>query len=785
MTTADHPSTKPGCRTPCPSGDQLTSLLRGLLSGPTADEVTEHLGECDGCQCAMESLATTGTPGFSSDVVRHLDRVGPPSNSAYWKAINLAEMAVTQTLAGATPPGAASDLKLDFLSPTSTPGRLGKLGRFEIIKVLGRGGMGVVLHAFDPKLERDVAVKILDPQLANNVTARERFCREARSAAAVSHDNIVAVYQVDEDEKSNLPYLVMQLVNGESLDRRLARVGRLSVIEAIKLGSQAAAGLASAHAGGLIHRDVKPGNILIESGTDKIKLTDFGLARAAEDMKLTKSGFVAGTPLYMAPEQARGDDIDARADLFSLGSVMYETLAGKPPFEGKTPLAVLRRVADEDHEPLSQLNPDVPAWLEEIIDHLLAKNPVDRFQTAREVAEELAVHLAVLQPGSGVEHPAEACGILKSRSSSRIWRRGDLCKTKVPAGVGLLAGALLGGLGVLGFGAFFGETPSTPPGQVAKADDGPDSAAVLPVKSGAVWSLAINDDATMLAVGSENGRVSLWDLKKQTLVIDLHPEKMDAANAHKGPVWAVDFTPDSQRLVTASDDGMIKIWDIAAGKQVKVIDLMTPVRAAAVSPNGTSVAVGDRLGMVRVFDLASDKPLDKPLLVYEQDSTVNGVAFSPDGTTVASISTEGSVVLWDIAKGRKRFTLSRHDGPVYGLGFSEDGKRLATAGWDQHVVVWNLEQGSEALRFHAHEEGVWEVQFSPCCGFLATSGQDGKTRFWNAETGQLVGTVGRHKGTVHAMRFGGNHDVRILATGGRDGTVRLWDLKSVKSKAGH
>ena len=128
---------------------------------------------------------------------------------------------------------------------------------------------------------------------------------------------------------------------------------------------QAAAGLAAAHAGGLIHRDIKPGNILLESPVDRVKLTDFGLARAAEDVKLTRTGFVAGSPLYMAPEQARGDEVDARADLFSLGSVLYEAATGTPPFDGKTPLAVLRRVADETPAPLSSVNPDVPEWLSE------------------------------------------------------------------------------------------------------------------------------------------------------------------------------------------------------------------------------------------------------------------------------------------------------------------------------------------------------------------------------------------------------------------------------------
>src|SRR5262249_18321383 len=213
----------------------------------------------------------------------------------------------------------------------------------DVLRVIGRGGMGVVLHGHDPCLQRDVAIKVIDPELAGNETARARFCREARPAAAVPPQNPVAAHPGDEDEHPKLPYLIMQLVNGESLEQRLRRVGKISVFEVTKLGKQAAAGLAAAHAGGLIHRDIKPGNILLEADTDRVKLTDFGLARAAEDVKLTSTGFVSGTPLYMSPEQARGDEADHRSDLYSFGAVMYEMLAARPPFEGKSPLAVLRQ----------------------------------------------------------------------------------------------------------------------------------------------------------------------------------------------------------------------------------------------------------------------------------------------------------------------------------------------------------------------------------------------------------------------------------------------------------
>ncbi|MGL6095504.1 MAG: serine/threonine-protein kinase, partial [Fimbriiglobus sp.] len=298
----------------CPPADQLDRLVHGRLSGPDTAAVTDHLGECAGCQERLEELATAGDSVLSG-AVRHIDTAGPPSESAYWRAAREVQDAVTgdfpkpkaavtdSRVTDRTAPDldAHSDVKLDFLQPSPTPGHLGMLGTFDIRRVLGHGGMGVVLHAYDPCLQRDVAIKILDPLLANNSVARQRFCREARAAAAVAHENLVAVHQVDEDEKSNLPFLVMQLVNGESLEQRLRRVSRMTVLEVVRLGAQAAAGLSSAHAGGLIHRDIKPGNILIEAGTDKVKLTDFGLARAAEDMKLTRTGFVAGTPLYMAP----------------------------------------------------------------------------------------------------------------------------------------------------------------------------------------------------------------------------------------------------------------------------------------------------------------------------------------------------------------------------------------------------------------------------------------------------------------------------------------------------
>src|SRR5262249_12539900 len=182
----------------------------------------------------------------------------------------------------------------DFLDPPVKPGQLGKLAHYEILEVIGRGGMGVVLKGFDQTLHRIVAVKVMAPELAVSGTARERFEREARAAAAVSHDHVVTIHAVD--QAKGLPYLVMQYVQGESLQQKLDRAGPLELKEILRIGMQTADGLAAAHAQGLIHRDVKPANVLLENGVQRVKITDFGLARAVDDASVTLRGVIAGTP---------------------------------------------------------------------------------------------------------------------------------------------------------------------------------------------------------------------------------------------------------------------------------------------------------------------------------------------------------------------------------------------------------------------------------------------------------------------------------------------------------
>jgi serine/threonine protein kinase len=309
-------------------------------------------------------------------------------------------------LAAAAPAGPAEGegrLSLDFLGPPARLGPLGRLGHYEVLEVLGRGGFGIVVRAFDEVLQRGVAIKVLAPQLAEAAPARQRFLREARAAGRVRHENVVQIYAVEEQP---LPYLVMEYVPGQSLQQRLDQAGPLEVAELLRIGEQIARGLAAAHAQGLIHRDIKPANVLLESSPEqRVKITDFGLARAAGDASLTQSGMTAGTPLYMAPEQARGETLDHRADLFSLGSVLYALASGRPPFRAGAALAVLKRVAEDTPRPIREIVPEVPQWLCDLIARLHAKAPAERFQSAAEVADLLGRYLAYVQQPLVVPRP--------------------------------------------------------------------------------------------------------------------------------------------------------------------------------------------------------------------------------------------------------------------------------------------------------------------------------------------------------------------------------------------
>lgn len=305
---------------------------------------------------------------------------------------------------------ATQSLDLSFLEKADDPSLLGKLDQYEVYELIGRGGMGMVFRARDPKLNRVVAIKVLAPELAAHTNARLRFLREAQAAAAISHPHVVTIHAVEdrsEDGSRKLPFLVMECIVGQTLQQKLDKQGALRLTEIVRISQQIAEGLAAAHKQGLIHRDIKPANILLENGVERVKITDFGLARAVDDATITRTGEVSGTPQFMSPEQAGGERVDHRSDLFSLGCVMYAMCTGRSPFRATSLAAAIKRVCQDTPRPIDEINPELPAWLIGFVNQLLEKEQDARPQSSADVARFLEQHLANLQQ-PGRSQPIEA-----------------------------------------------------------------------------------------------------------------------------------------------------------------------------------------------------------------------------------------------------------------------------------------------------------------------------------------------------------------------------------------
>lgn len=740
------------CRGTCPGPDALRRLLDGTLSRQDQESCTDHMDSCPGCQEQLEGIATGGTN--LSQIVESLHESEPPVHSGYWAAAQKVEAALEETFIPKAKPARRREIALDFLEPAVDSAYLGRLSHFDVMRIIGRGGMGVVLEAFDSKLQRNVAVKVLDPDLAQDEIARQRFCREARAAASVTHENVVAVHQVEKQAgQESLPYLVMQLISGESLEDRLAREKTLPPREIVRIGMQVAHGLAAAYAQGLIHRDIKPGNILLEDVHKNVKLTDFGLARATEDVRLTSTGFVSGTPMYMAPEQAMGEEADHRSDLFSLGAVMYEMAAGQPPFKGNSALAILKQISDTKHQPLREINPQIPEWLTDTIDRLLAKNPADRIQTAAHVAELLEYQYAMMKT---FEDVPTVCQIEEEKQRVRQrWTLGLV-------GAGFLTLGILGGM-FLSNRKPAGNPDVSPTSGVAAVVPSIEPLAVLSANSGTVWSVSFDPSGDTIAMGVEDGTVRVWDVATKSIETTF--------NAHRAAVWSSLFARHSDLLASGGDDSTIKLWNQSSSEPIKVFKQSNAVRSLAFSRDDQRLFSGDRDGTLRVWSLNSDEPL----VEARQPSTIYSIAVSPDDETVATAGNDRVVRLWNAKNLTQKLTLEGHSGPVYSVSFNPAGSRLATVGWDKQIRIWDTGTGLLVKTWPGQSDDLWSVAYSPDGKKLASGGNDGAVRLWDAETGDLLTTFPGHKTAVHTIAF--NHDGTRIASGGRDGAVRIWKVE--------
>ncbi len=372
---------------PCPRAEEWSALIQGHLARERAVEMEAHLETCETClrhlNDHVETSLTGGDLGTFESTVEGLSTPCPDLTK-------LIERVKAGQLA---PPAIESALPEHF-------------GDYETLEVVAKSSTGIVAKAYDRALDRIVAIKMLAPALVEDDTARARFLREARAAAAVIDDHLVIIHAVAEQD--GMPYLVMPYFEGGSLQDHLDRVGVLEAQEVVNVGVQLARGLHAAHEAGLIHRDIKPSNILLENGLSKIRLADFGLARGIEGRPLTQRGMLVGTPHYMSPEQAQGDPLGPRSDLFSVGSVLYTLATGRPPFAADSMIGIVRRVVDSTPAPISSIRPGFPHEVAAHIARLMEKSLDDRFHSASELEAALLgkVELTEIQIGRSIHRPA-------------------------------------------------------------------------------------------------------------------------------------------------------------------------------------------------------------------------------------------------------------------------------------------------------------------------------------------------------------------------------------------
>jgi serine/threonine protein kinase/WD40 repeat protein len=732
----------------CEDPGRLRALLEDRLGPEEQAALTGHIASCVRCRTALERMA---------------------AESDWWDdARQLAgETESLRRERTITPPPEFPSFA--FLDPPSGPGYIGRFGPYDVIEFIGQGGSGLVFKALDPTLHRLVAIKVLAPQLAANATARLRFLREARAAASVTHDHVVTIHAVD--EANGLPYLVMQYIPGKSLEDRIKRSGPLELREILRIGMQAASGLAAAHAQGLIHRDVKPANILLENGIERVKLTDFGLARAVDDASLTQSGVIAGTPQYMAPEQARGEAVDPRADQFGLGCVLYTMATGHSPFRAATTMAVLRRVCDEAPRPIRDANPEAPPWLAEIVDRLLAKNPADRYASAAEVCTVLSGHLARLQQPSIPTAPVESEETPEPAQTRARWIRG------LEAAVVILAGLFV-------------------------------------VTEALGYSHVMEYVATVLRIRTRHGTLVL-DIEDPEIAVKLDGEDVVITGA--GP-RELRLRP-GPHLVVASKDGQQDQASITierGGRRSARIQLETPDRPRIALeetrwPNAPANAAPTELRKRSDRNTAansahvghpprtdseppsSPQPVGEKVLAIEPppapepaprvqlaaNGTIWDIAYSPDSRYLAVIDASGKLSLHepntrnperpntDELRTSGGSSLAARDGAIpfrfsvklegfsalSRIAFAPDAKRLAVSRADGVVTLWDVSQlvSGESVKAKDCEYldsgspvpmsapiPATHLAFSPDGKLLATGGGDGKVAIWNPNTRKRI-----------------------------------------------
>jgi WD40 repeat protein/serine/threonine protein kinase len=700
-------------------------------------------------------------------------------------------------------------------------------GHYTVKNVHGRGGQARVMLAFDEHIGRDVALKELlssDEDEETMASGRSsqlstpglmRFLREARVTGQLEHPNIVPVYELGRRQDGRL-YYTMRLVRGETLEKKLNECKDLSGrLKHMGPFWDVCNAIAYAHSRGVVHRDIKPSNImvgefgetvLLDWGIAKVKgRKDLGAREIERDLALlheagiehTVAGAAIGTPSYMSPEQAAGDinKIDEISDVWSLGAVLYELLTGVPPYDGKTRMEILRKVGREPVKPVREHCPDAPADLTAIAEKCLQKNKRHRYQSAREVSDDVSAYMT----GRRVSAYAYSSWELLKRSASQ--------NRLTFIAIGLILLVIIGAL-VFTTLAYRKATLARENESIARNQEATARQQEHTERLTANYHLAqahaekadrLKGDmrflsssifaAASLSHNPSHPKSIYYDAEFAAGHPESHNLRMEAASQiyrtqfqtsaeiesffRGGSVFARPaFSPSGNHLAAASFDGTVKIWDLKSNRMVRSIEAHDGrVYDVEYSPDGKYIATAGHDQTVIVWLTENGNPLYK--LVGHQDP-VRSVAFSRNGKLLVSAGWDGTVRVWDVASAKCLKVMQGHQGKVYDAAFSPDGKRIVSVGEDKTLRIWKLPQGKLIQKIIGHSKTTFAVACSPDGRWVASAGDDFVVRLWKPGEKRPSIHLKGHKNGVINLAF--SPDGELLASASYDRTVRLWDV---------
>jgi WD40 repeat protein len=770
-----------------PKVEELVAFILGTLADEKHASIEAHVADCVTCQ---ERAAVAPSDTFV-ELLRSLHTFS--GRGAETVAEAQAQTPERLTAASETvtvPPAMAPARSVEGDGPKmldALPAELVCHERYRVVRLVGAGGMGAVYQAEHRVMQRLVALKVINRAYTVNAATLERFRREVRAAARLSHPNIVTTH--DAEDAGETHFLVMEFVEGVSLDRLVKDHGPLSVAEACTCIRQAALGLQHAHERGMVHRDIKPQN-LIRCANGTVKVLDFGLAllTAERGGKLTETNVIMGTPEYMAPEQAEDPrNADVRADVYSLGCTLWFLLTGSVPYPAETPLFAILAHREEPVPSLLQVRPDAPVGLADVLTRMLAKRPADRYAAPGEVA-------TALEPFANPPPPEKSEPmVLASPSESP---RGLSRRLVVPVLAALLlAGGAIAGAVVYRIQSDKGELVITTESddvvvvikqggkQVDIVDTKTDKRITLPLRSG-VYELELKGAPPGLTLTIDKATLTRGN---QTLAkierVEKKPlEKVGEVRRFEGHtdiVWRAVFSPDERRILTASADGTVRLWEVETGKELRRFRQPGQIFDAAFSPDGRRILAGsgeEGDECVHLWDLDTGEER----LFKGHTGPVAGVLFTPDGSQALSSGYDRTIRVWDVKTGTELRRLEGNTAIVQFLSLSPDGRRLLSGSVDNIVRLWDVPTGKEIRSFNRHKGAVRNAVFS-ADGKRGLSGSFDRTlSLWDLETGREVRRLEGHTWAVLWVAISPDGRYGLSGAGDPDKTIRLWDLDSEK-----